>query len=67
MFVFPVSVSVHHHLAPICGGRPPLSQVQILSRVPCAKSVALSLKPFKDTQDVSMYERFLIADDLDND
>ncbi len=64
--VSPVPVSVYRPLAFVCGGMPPLSQVQLPSRVPCAESMALSVKLFKDTQDVSMYKGFLAVDDSDD-
>ncbi len=62
----PVPVFVCHPLALVYDGRPPLSRVQLSSLVPCAESVTLSVKPFEDTQDVSMYEEFLAADDSDD-
>ncbi len=61
-----IPVSVYRLLASVCSGRPPLSQVQLPSHVPRAKSIALSVKLFKDIQDVSMYEGFLMADDSDD-
>ena len=64
---FPVPVSVRRQLAPVCGSRPPLSRAQLPSCVPRAESVVSSVKPFEDTQDVSMYEGFLAADDSDDD
>ncbi len=61
--VSPVPVSVCRPLTPICGGRPPLTRVSLLFCVPRAKFVVLSVKPFKNTQDASMYEGFFVADD----
>ncbi len=65
--ISPVHVSVCRPFAPVCGGRPLLSLVQLPFRMPRAESVSLSVKPFEDTQDVSMYEGFLVADDSDDD
>lgn len=58
-----VFVSVCHLLVSICSGRPPLFWVHLLSCVPYTEFVALSVKPFKDTQDASIYEEFFAADD----
>ena len=60
-----VAVFVCRQPAPVCGTRPPLSRVQLLSYASCAKSGALSVKLFGDTQDMSIYEGFLAADNLD--
>lgn len=53
---FPIPVSVYHLLTAICDGRLLLSQVQLLSFIPCAKSVTLSIKPFEDTKDILIYK-----------
>lgn len=44
----PVFVSVCHPLAPVCSSKPLLTRVQLLSRVPRAISVVLSVKLFED-------------------
>lgn len=62
-----ISVSVCHQLAHICDRRSPLFQIQLPSCMSCAESMALSIKFFKNTQDISMYKEFLAADDLDDD
>lgn len=63
----PVPESVCCQLAPICNGRPPLSHVQLPSRISRVDSVTLSLNPFKNTQDASMYEGFLAMYDSNDD
>lgn len=57
-----VPVSVCCSLAPVYNGRPPLSWVQLPSCISHAKSMALFIKLFENTQDVSMYKRFLAMD-----
>lgn len=50
----------------VCGGRLSFSRVKFLSCMPLIEFVALSIKFFKNTQDVSIYEGFFAIDDLDN-
>lgn len=66
-------VVVCRHLAPVsslvCGIKPTvlLSRAQPLSHASRAVSVSLSIRPFEDTQDISMYEGLLAAEDSDDD
>lgn len=60
-----IAFSVCRQLASVCSARLPLSRAQLLTYASCAESVASSVKPFKDTQDMSIYEGLLVADDSD--
>lgn len=64
--ISPVLDSICRPLAFISDSRPPLSWVQFLFHVPCAEFVALFVKPFKDIQNISMYEGFFAMDNSDD-
>lgn len=49
----------------ICSARILLSRAQHLSRTSRAESIASSVKLFEDTQDMSMYEELIAADNSD--
>ena len=66
MSAFLVSVSVCRPLTRISSGKLLLFRIQLPSCIPCAESMILSVKLFKDIQDILMYEEFLAMDDFDN-
>lgn len=64
--VFFIVIFVCCQLASICSSKTLLSWVLIPFCMPCAKSIALSVKAFKNTQNLLIYEGYLAVVDLDN-
>ena len=62
----PIVVSICRQPALVCDARPLLSQAQLLSHATRTESVALSVKPFKDIQDILLYEELLATDNSDD-
>lgn len=61
-----VPISICCPLIPVCGSNLLLSQVHLPSCISRVESVALFVKLFENTQDISMYEGFFATDDLNN-
>lgn len=61
-----ISVFVCYLLIPIYGNRLLLFRVKFFSHMLLMESVTLFIKPFKDISDISIYKRFFVIDDLND-